>query len=175
MDHKLSSMAAGPVASAVALQQPNFPPSIVPKPVAMINEAPTTRKHPPQVGKDPKLLACMNDSSSSHANLGVAASISLHQQQLNDNIAPPSKESIAALLSFKQTSPTTVATNGPPNTGIMANYRQMKPNPSDSLTNSNQFRADDHMSLTNVPSASTAQHCINNSNFWLQEEEERFL
>ena len=186
------------VASAVALQRPHCSPSNVSKPVIM--EAPRM-KQPPQVGTDPKLLACMNDgdatiSSSSHANLSVAASPS-QQQQFTD-AAPPSKESIAnSLLSFKQTSPITTDKKDlqNTNTGVMANFRPMRPNPVDSLTHSNQCLAekqsmvdasinnkqpetDSHSMLTNVSSASidaAAEPCINNSNFWLQEEEERFL
>ena len=243
-DPKLSSImparsrqsAAAPsaaVASAVALQRPHCSPSNVSKPVIM--EAPRMKqppqvgtdpkllacmndgdatissphanftppmKQPPQVGTDPKLLACMNDgdaaiSSSSHANLSSAAPAPSQNQQLTD-AAPPSKESIAnSLLSFKQTSPITTDKKDlqNTNTGVMANFRPMRPNPVDSLTHSNQCLAekqsmvdasinnkqpetDSHSMLTNVSSASidaAAEPCINNSNFWLQEEEERFL
>jgi len=242
-DPKLSSImparprqsAAAPsaaVASAVTLQRPHCSPSNVAKPV---NMSAATMKQPPQVGTDPKLLACMNDgdaaisssshanftptmkqppqvgtdpkllacindgdaaiSSSPHANLSVAASPS-QQQQLTD-AAPPSKESIAnSLHSFKQTSPITTEKKDLQNTnaGVMANFRPMRPIPVDSLTHSNQCLAEkqsmvdasiniqpeteSHSMLTNVSSASidaAAEPCINNSNFWLQEEEERFL
>jgi hypothetical protein len=196
-----SAAAAPPSSAAVASRPNNLPP------------------HPPQVGKDPKLLACcMNDngdsaitssSSSSQANLGVAAaaaasSVPSHQQVVeHDDAAPPSKESIAnSLLSFKQTSPT-MATKAPPNSGIMANFCQVKPNnPADSLTNVNQLHTENHSVIDSRNGASNyeiheetdshssmltkkvvfptfinpaAEPCINNSNFWLQEEEERFL
>jgi len=249
-DPKLSSImparprqsAAAPsaaVASAVTLQRPHCSPSNVAKPV---NMSAATMKQPPQVGTDPKLLACMNDgdaaisssshanftptmkqppqvgtdpkllaymndgdaaissssSSSSHANLSVAAPApSQNQHQQLTDAAPPSKESIAnSLLSFKQTSPITTEKKGlqNTNTGVMANFRSMRPIPGDSLTHSNQCLAEkqsmvdasiniqpeteSHSMLTNVSSASidaAAEPCINNSNFWLQEEEERFL
>lgn len=125
-----------------------------------------TMKLPPQVGNDPKLLACMNDGGaailSSSANLSAAASApSQHQQQQQlSDAAPPSKESIAnSLLSFKQTSPISTASSS----GTSP--------PVETLTNSNH-------GANNVSGASVqvaAKPSINNSHFWQQEEEERFL
>ncbi|KAL7499812.1 hypothetical protein ACHAWT_010238 [Skeletonema menzelii] len=154
-----AAVASAAVASAGLQQQP----PIVSKPAIM------TMKHPPQVGNDPKLLACMNDgddavvtSLSPLAGLSAADSALSHhqqQQQLSD-AAPPSKESIAnSLLSFKQTSPITTASPG---------TRPFKQNPVDSSTSSNH-----NVTCASVEAA--AEPCINNSNFWLQEEEERFL
>lgn len=189
-DPKLSDIIAPPTAaapSAVAQQWPN-------------NCSAT--KQPPQVGNDPKLLVCMNDdgdaleslSSTQHANLNVAASDpSHHQQQLSD-AASPTQESIAnSLLSFKQTSPISTARKAPPNANTcMVNFCPIQPNPAHSLTNSNQRQtivdasidkkpennSHNHGMPSNVSCDSTdvaAEPCINNSNFWMQDEEERFL
>lgn len=147
-------------AAAVSSEQPNdCSPSNVLEPNIM------TMKLPPRVGNDPKLLACMNDDGaailSSSADLSAAASASSQhqqQQQLSD-AAPPSKESIAnSLLSFKQTSPTSAASSG------------TSP-PVESLTNSNHGA--NNVSCASVQVA--AKPSINNSHFWQQEEEERFL
>lgn len=196
-DPKLSSImtAAAPSASAVLQQESNLSSSIVSKPAIM------AAQQPPQVGNDPKLLACMNDdaaivssSSSPRANLSVAVSApSHHQQQLGD-AASPTQESIAnSLLSFKETSPISTARKAPPGTGtVMADFRPMQTNPVHSLTNSNHNQptvdasihkksdtdSHDHGMLSTVSCASidvAAEPCINNSNFWLQDEEERFL
>lgn len=146
-------------AAAVSSEQPNdCSPSNVLEPNIM------TMKLPPQVGNDPKLLACMNDDGaailSSSADLSAAASASSQhqqqQQQLSD-AAPPSKESIAnSLLSFKQTSPTSAAAPGtsPP-------------------VDQNSNHGANNVSCASVQVA--AKPSINNSHFWQQEEEERFL
>ncbi len=78
---------------------------------------------PPQVGKDPKLLACM-DGTGEAAIAAAAAQTSNPVPLRNDGVTPPSQESVAtSLLSFKQTSPVLMsknsaftATKAPPDT-----------------------------------------------------------
>lgn len=147
-DPKLSSIMAAQ--SSADTHPPSFG---VPNTVA--NDA-ATMKQPPQVGMDPKLLVCMNDGDGTNKN---------------DDLA---KESVAnSLLSFKLTLPASVsssstATKTPQNSSnVAAKAFPMKPNSKSQDSSVN-------VASTSVKAAA-AEPYINNSNFWLQEEEERFL
>lgn len=149
-DPKLSSIMPVPAASStsaastVVIQRPN---NVSPSDIATTT---AVMKHPPQVGKDPKLLkVCMNDT----ANLDYQ-----HQEQEQLNEEQPSKESIAnSLLSFKQASP--ISGHGE------SNVKKLKTDSRTMLTNN----------ISSSSSEAAAEPCMNNSNFWLQDEEERFL
>lgn len=186
-DPKLSSIMTAAASSASAVYSSSS--SNVSKPVI------TAAQQPPQVGNDPKLLACMNDDGAAIVtSLSSPSSAPSHNQQQLGDAASPTQELIAnSLLSFRQASPLSTVRNASPDTSTdMVNFHPIQPNliQSSTISNHNQAAGDasinkksepdshNHGLLSNVSCASidvAAEPCINNSNFWLQDEEERFL
>ena len=122
----------------------------------------------PQVGKDTERLLCMNNAEAIDASsFSSCADLNCHQHQQQEQQLqplsgeePPSKVSIAnSLLSFKQTTARKIVSA---DDGMCTNYIS-SPNPKNEDTPSTAIKG------------GAAKLCTNNSNFWLQEEEERFL